>query len=92
MSFHKWAMRHASMILFVTAAAIFFISIAHALLSLNNGAETSFGSEVISAKLASVFLFLSSIFAALSSAAIPFVGAVAIDRWDRRNLREAIAE
>ncbi len=88
MGFYKWAMRHASIILFVVSAAIFFISIAHALLSLNNGAETSFGGEVISAKLASVFLFLSSIFAALSSAAIPFIGAVAIDRWDRQNSRE----
>ena len=83
MGVYRWAMRHASMILFVTAAAIFFIGIGQALLSLNNGAETSFGGEVVSAKLTSVLLFLTSAFAALFSAAIPFIGAVAIHRWDQ---------
>ena len=88
MRVYNSAMRHASMILFFIAVVIFLISFGYSLLTINNGAETSIGSELISAKLASLLLFLTSTFTALSTAVIPFIGAVAINRWDRQNSRD----
>ena len=88
MSVYTWSMKHASVILFFVAAVIFLISFGYSVLSINNGAETSIGSQLISAKLTSLLLFLSSTFTALSTAVIPFIGAVAIDRWDRQDSRD----
>ncbi len=89
MGVYKWAMRHASMILFLIGAVIFLIGFGQAVLAIKNaGAETSIGGEMISARLTSLLLFLTGTFAALSSAAIPFIGAVVIDRWDRQNARD----
>ena len=87
MAAYKWTMKHASMILFVTALAMFFIGIGHALLSLNNGTETTIGEQVISSNLTSLLIFSSAVFSALSSAAVPLIGAVAIDRWDQNRKR-----
>jgi hypothetical protein len=85
MSIYKWAMRHASVILFVISAAIVLIGFGQALLGIGgSGGETSIGGEPVSAKLVSLLVFFTGVFTALVSAAIPFIGAVVIHRWDRR--------
>ena len=86
MSIYKWAMRHASMILFLISAAIILTGFGQALLGIgNSGGETSIGGEPVSAKLVSLLMFFTGVFTALVSAAIPFIGAVVIHRLDRQN-------
>lgn len=86
MGIYNWSMRHASMILFAVSAALFIIGFGQAILALKNTVgDTMVGGQPISAGLASFLIFLSGTFSALAAAAVPFIGAVAIDRWDRRN-------
>lgn len=86
MGAYNWSMRHASMILFVISAVIFLIGFGQAVVSLNNTVgETAFGGQTISAGLASFLIFLSGTFTSLAAAAVPFIGAVAVNRWDRRS-------
>lgn len=85
MGAYKWSMRHASMILFMVSGGLFLIGFGQAVLALKNfGSGTMIGGEPIGAGLASFLVFLSGTFTALSSAAIPFLGAVIIERWDRK--------
>jgi hypothetical protein len=86
MNIYKWSMRHASMILFVISAVIFLIGLGQAILALKNtGGDAIVSGEPISAGLMSFLMLLTGTFTALSSAAIPYIGAVFINRWDRRN-------
>lgn len=79
-------MRHASMILFVVSAVIFLIGLGQAVMALKNAVGGSFiAGEPMSSGLVSFLMFLSGTFAAFGGAALPFLGAVAINRWDRRN-------
>jgi uncharacterized membrane protein (DUF485 family) len=86
MGIYNWSMKRASVILFVISAVIFLIGLGQALLALKNTAgDAIIGGEPISVGVMSFLMLLTGTFTALSSAAIPFIGAVAIDRWDRRN-------
>lgn len=86
MRVYKWSMKYASVILFVISAVIFLIGLGQALFALkSSGGEAVVAGEPIGAGLMSFLLLLTGTFTALSSAAVPFLGAVAIDRWDRRN-------
>jgi len=85
MNVYGWAMRHASVILFAVSFFIFLIGFGQAVLALENtGTSTMIGGEQISASVVSLLFFLSGTFSALSAAAIPFIGAVAVDRWDKK--------
>ena len=86
MGAYNWSMRHASMILFIVSVVLFLIGFGQAVLALKNTASDSFiGGEPISGRIASFLIFLTGTFTALAAAAVPFIGAVAINRWDRRN-------
>ncbi|MBO9622872.1 MAG: hypothetical protein J7500_09195 [Sphingomonas sp.] len=83
MGIYRWSMKHASMVLFVISAGIFLIGFGQALLLLKDtGGDSVIGGKPISAELTSILMFLLRTFGTLSSAAIPFIGAVAINRWD----------
>ena len=85
MGAYNWSMRHASLILFFISAVLFLIGLGQALVAVKNAAaNTMIGGQPIAAGLGSFLIFIGGTFAALSSAAIPFIGAVAINRWDQR--------
>jgi hypothetical protein len=83
---YHWAMRHASMILFYVSAVLFLIGLGNAVLVLKSTSDY-FGTagQAGGSGIASLLSFFANTFAALSSAAIPFLGAVAVNRWDRKN-------
>lgn len=87
MKIYRAAMRNASMILFLISAVVFLIGFGQALVAVQNTAGSSgLSGEPISERVADLLMFLTGTFAALSSAAVPFIGAVAIERWDRRSV------
>ncbi|MDQ2878120.1 MAG: hypothetical protein M3R41_03465 [Pseudomonadota bacterium] len=74
------------MILFLVSLVLFLIGFGQAVLGLKNTAgESMIAGEPVSAGVISFLLFLSGTFTSLAAAAVPFIGAVAINRWDRRN-------
>ncbi|GAA4009034.1 hypothetical protein GCM10022280_02290 [Sphingomonas swuensis] len=79
------------MTLFIVSFVIFLIGFGQALLALKNTSGNSglVMGEPISERVEHLLLFVTGTFAALTSAALPFMGAVAIERWDRRNQPEA---
>lgn len=86
MLIYNWSMRHASKILFIVSIVIFLIGFGQALLALKNASgDAIIAGESVGAGLMSFLILLTGTFSALGAAAIPFIGAVAIHRWDRRS-------
>ena len=83
-SIYVWAMRNGSAILFAVAAILFLVGLAQALVGMRNTVGDSFvAGEPLGQAGTQWIMFLSGTLAAFSSAAIPFLGALVIHRWDR---------
>ncbi|TRW14660.1 hypothetical protein [Glacieibacterium frigidum] len=82
-------MRNGAQILFALSALIFLIVLGQALLSLRFPmvAGQSFESQPVGG-----LMFLTSLLSALSSAVLPFFGALVIDRWDHRDRERSRVE
>jgi hypothetical protein len=83
-SCYRWAMHRASAILFGFSVVLFLVGFAQALLMLKSStggpmvAEQPFGERLAD-------FLLSGALAAFSSATLPFLGAVVVNRWDEKN-------
>jgi hypothetical protein len=78
-------MRRGSQILFAIAFVLFLIGFGQALVSFQNtvGGTQLIAGEPVGPRFAEWILLLGGVWQALSSAALPFIGALIVDRWDR---------
>jgi hypothetical protein len=81
---YLWAMRNGAPILFALSAILFLLGFAQALISMRKtiGDGLVAGVPLGEAGMQWV-LFLGGTLTALSTAVLPFLGALAIHRWDR---------
>ena len=83
---HDWSMKHASAVLHGISVVLFLIGTGQAVLAMKTTVgNTLVGGAPVGAGFASFLVFLSGTFSALSSAAIPFIGAAFLHRWDAKN-------
>lgn len=80
---YLWAMRNGAAILFGLSAILFLIGFGQALLSFQNTVgEASIAGVSMGAATMQWLMLLSGALTALSAAVLPFIGALAIYRWD----------
>ena len=80
MSLYRWSMKAASRILFWISAVLFTLGILQAFYVLK---ESVFSEGPAAIGVAALLLVLNG--TSLGAAVLPFIGAVAIERWDRRS-------
>lgn len=80
---YLWCMRNGSQLLFALSVVLFVIGFGQALLSLRNTVGQSLvAGEAVSEGVMEWLLFLNATLSAFGYAILPFIGAVAIHRWD----------